>query len=72
MHEMYAPEEHKEKRLCVSAGDGCGHSSYYLLGWLLLSADFGSVGTDSSSPCNRQSMFAVELCLILIVLLHQN
>lgn len=54
MQGMYAPEEHKERRLCVRAGDGCGHSSYYLLSWFLLSAGFGSVETDSSSPCIRQ------------------
>lgn len=38
-----------------------GHASYYLLGWLLLSAGFGSVKTDSSSHCIRQSLFAVDL-----------
>lgn len=42
-----------------------GHASYYLLCWLLLSAGFGSVETYSSSHCIRQSLFAVDQCLIL-------
>lgn len=49
-----------------------GHASYYLLGWLLLSAGFGSVETDSGSHCIRQSLFAVDLSLILTALQHQS
>lgn len=79
MHEMYAPEECKEIRMCVRVcareqvmDESPGHSSYYLLGWLLLSAGFGSVETDSSSPRIRHWVFAVDLCLVLTVLLHHS